>query len=169
LAYPGDVRSCCCSAARPRKSMVEGVRLAEMVLKWEKGPAFAPSDGATFAVDVLEAPSSSPAINFVSRPSIHDPSLSKPGFVVALRPPSRFTGLEDGVPLSLSRRSSRLACRVRGRTEGPFLPIFDPVWTALQYLGAPISDVCSRRCTGTHFRASSASPNSAALQARCNL
>jgi hypothetical protein len=113
----------------------------EIVLKCENGPTGAPVSLPLAGGVALIGPwvSSSPAMNLVRRPSIHDPSLLTPGFP-ALRPPIRLAGLVDGSPVSRSCKSSRLLRKGREMREVPVLPTFEADSTAVQYL---INQLCT--------------------------
>ena len=79
----------------------------EMVEKWENGPT-GTSPWAGTGLLAGFASGSSPAMNLVRRPSIHEPSLSRPG-LGARREPMAVGGSMDGVPVRRSSKSSRLA------------------------------------------------------------
>lgn len=126
----------------PATSRVEPFRDAisdiagEMVLKCENGPMGAA--GVPFEVVggalTGTAASSSPAINLVSRPSIHEPIVSSPALFPGLRPAKAFAGLADGVPVNRSFRSSRLDIIRADTAPVAIFPVFDAASTALQYL-----------------------------------
>jgi hypothetical protein len=136
-----------------------------MVEKWENGPigasAFASFVTAATIGFAEDASPSSPAINLVRRPSIHDPIPAPP---LAFRPPNDRAGLAEGVPVSRSLRSSRLASRAGGKTDAPFFAGLAAASTAAQYL------TISLCAMGQPYRlAWSTSPSSAANHARWSL
>jgi hypothetical protein len=74
--------------------------------------------------------SSSPAMNLVSRPSSHDPSLSRPGFAVAFRADKFLAGSTDGEPVNRSIKSSIDAVCCDDKRAGLFLMALEADSTA---------------------------------------